>query len=261
MHRAISGSGVLPNTCGDYAYKVLLGLAASPYPQSMLLVGTPLQATATPITSSLSLFSDPNYDGTSYIGTTKFTSTTTTTVPASSTTTSRKDPYLCGAPFCYKLKSRGNVKGPERPPREMHLYAYSDCSSKRRCDTGFAVADLYAFSPEKVCESGDKEIGFYSVDAKEPNVRFKSYGHEGCRIDPDADLATKEEMHPGSFYGQLDCGQGLTGKCTIPSEADAQARRCDVDDHRHSAVKDGTVLKMMAICKFGKPESKIDRSR
>lgn len=137
---------------------------------------------------------------------------------------------------------------PQGPPREMRLYAYAGCPEAHECETGFAIADHYSFAPASICDTESGEISFHdmhSTTGQGLDVRFKSFGHEGCLLEPG--LEGKIEK---GLYGRLDCGEGLTGQCRTSSEEEAKAQLCVDELGDRSAVRNGTVFQMMAVCRF-----------
>ena len=136
------------------------------------------------------------------------------------------------------------IELPQGAPRETHLYAYADCPEAHGCDTGYAIADHYSFSPASICDTDTSELMFHSIaSGGSSNMRFKSFGHEGCSLDP-------SESGNSELFGSLDCGSNLAGSCKTPSDAEALPQLCVKDADEVSAVKNGTVFQMMAICRF-----------
>ena len=76
-------------------------------------------------------------------------------------------------------------------------------------------------------------------------MRFKSFGHEGCSLDPNLD----DESEEGP-YARLDCGGNFRGVCEPPSSEDVEPRLCVEDSKERTAVKNGTVFQKMAVCRF-----------
>ena len=85
---------------------------------------------------------------------------------------------------------------------------------------------------------------FHSITSGDNNnMRFKSFGHEDCSLDP-------SQSENSELFGKLDCGGNLAGSCEMPSDVEALPQLCVKDPDETSAMKNGTVFQMMAICRF-----------
>lgn len=74
-------------------------------------------------------------------------------------------------------------------------------------------------------------------------MAFKAFGHEGCRVK----LSMSDPA--GAQWGSLDCGGNLVGSCMAPRAGEEGAKLC-VEETERNKMGSGTVLKMMAVCRF-----------
>lgn len=78
-------------------------------------------------------------------------------------------------------------------------------------------------------------------------MTFKSFGHEGCRAS--SVMGDTESLAPGAQWGSLNCGGNLLGSCMAPTAGEERAKLC-VGETGRNKMESGTVLKMMAVCRF-----------
>lgn len=76
-------------------------------------------------------------------------------------------------------------------------------------------------------------------------MRFRSFGHESCSLDPSSDGESKDGL-----YGRLDCGGNFAGLCTLPTKTEVTPQLCMEGPGERSTVKNGTIFQMMAVCRF-----------
>ncbi len=78
-------------------------------------------------------------------------------------------------------------------------------------------------------------------------MAFRAFGHEGCRVK--TSMSDPESLAPGAQWGSLDCGGNLVGSCMVPRAGEEGAKLC-VEETEKNKMGSGTVLKMMAVCRF-----------